>query len=376
MDSFSAPLFLAEGSTLPVFPVRDPNQMQVELVDARGAFSAEGQPLDYRSQLVIYERGEEVKRCVSTVNSPCGYNGYRFYQAAYFGFGAAVQVRDLATGNVVYRETLALSDVLPSPHVAIRDVEGRVLLDERLLLTDSLSTEEFVYYGTLVRLGDGRLLTLGVQRPASGGDWRLAVFEAAEGDQAARLVLEEGETGQAAGLQVAYLEAGKAPAAFVPDFPLPPTIDGGGPGQALLQMSNVVYGTATASEGKRLDAPVAAGPPKLTVVGVEPRAVTLEPGQSVTVGGYEYSFLGQREFAGIQVKRDRSDTLVWAGAGLIFLGLSMTFWVPRRRLWAKIALGRTQLAGQATSHADYTRELRRLAGEAGGLVPEELEDDD
>jgi len=94
------------------------------------------------------------------------------------------------------------------------------------------------------------------------------------------------------------------------------------------------------------------------------------------IGGYEYTFLGQSEFAGIQVKRDRSDTLVWAGAGLILAGLLVTFWVPRRRLWAKIALGRTLLAGQAASHANYTRELRRLAREAGAAVPEEAEDDD
>src|SRR2546426_10446660 len=90
VDAFSSPLFLSEGSTLPVFPVRDANQMQVELVDAHGEFAADGRPLDYRSDLIIYERGEEVERCVSTVNSPCSYNGYRFYQSAYFGFGAAV----------------------------------------------------------------------------------------------------------------------------------------------------------------------------------------------------------------------------------------------------------------------------------------------
>lgn len=376
MDSFSAPLFLSEGSTLPVFPLRDVNQMQVELLDARAAFSQEGQPLDYRSQLVIYQRGEEAKRCVSTVNSPCRYNGYRFFQAAYFGFGAALQVRDLATGNVIYRETLALSDSLPSPHVVIRDAQGQLLLDESLVLTDSLSSDEFTYYGTLVRLPQDRLLTVGVQRSPGGGDWRLAVFEPGGGDEVARLVLAEGERGEAGGLAIDFREVGKAPAALLPDFPLPPTLDGGGPGEALLQMSNVVYGTATASEGTKLDTPLAAGPPRLTIVGLQPRPVSLEPGQSVTIGGYEYSFLGQREFAGIEVSRDRSDYLIWVGAALIVVGLMVTFWLPRRRLWARIAPGRTLLAGQAANHADYSRELRRLSREAGAAAPdEELEDD-
>ncbi|MBI2912418.1 MAG: cytochrome c biogenesis protein ResB [Chloroflexi bacterium] len=376
MDSFEAPLFLSEGATLPVFPVRDANQMQVQLVDAHAAFSADGRPLDYRSQLVIYERGEQAKECASTVNTPCSYRGYHFYQAAYFGFGAAVQVRDLASGNVVYRETLALSDTLPSPHVVIRDAAGAVLLDERLLLTDTLSTDQCTYDGTLVRLPGERLLTVGVQRPAGGGRWRLALLEPGQGEQTARLSLDEGGMGETAGLEVSYLATGKAPAALVPDFPLPPTVEGGGPGQALLQMSNVVYGTATASEGTTVEGPAPSGPPRLTLVGLQPQAVSLEPGQSVTIGGYEYTFLGQSEFAGIQVKRDRSDTLVWAGAGLILVGLLATFWVPRRRLWAKIALGRTLLAGQAASHANYTRELRRLAREAGAAVPEEAEDDD
>ena len=92
------------------------------------------------------------------------------------------------------------------------------------------------------------------------------------------------------------------------------------------------------------------------------------------MGGYEYSFLGQREFAGITVKRDRSDYLVWAGAALILAGLMATFWVPRRRFWAKITATRTVMAGQAPAHARYTRELKRLACRAGS-APETLKDE-
>jgi len=101
------------------------------------------------------------------------------------------------------------------------------------------------------------------------------------------------------------------------------------------------------------------------VTGLQAQAVKLQPGETVRVGGYEYGFLGQREFAGITVKKDRSDYLVWAGAALIVLGLAATFWVPRRRFWAKITATRTLMAGQAPAHARYTRELRRLARQAG-----------
>ncbi len=376
VDAFSSPLFLAEGSTLPVFPVRDENQMQVELLDAHGAFAADGQPLDYRSELVIYQRGEQAKRCESTVNSPCNYNGYRFYQSAYFGFGAAIQVRDLTTRNVIYRETLALSDKTPSPRVVITDAEGAVLLDDSLVLTDSLRTDEYLYDGTLVTLPGGRLLAVGLQRPADGGEPRLAVLEPDETASAVRLSLAAGETAEAGGLSVTYVSEDATPSALVPDLPLPPGANSAATGQALLQMSNVVYGTATASEGTNVKKPVANGPPRLTIVGLKPQAVSLGAGESVTIDNYEYTFLGQREFAGIHVRRNRSDYLVWAGAALIIVGLMITFWVPRRRLWAKITATRTSLAGQAPSHANYSRELRRLARQAGAHDTEGMGDDD
>ena len=124
--AFESPLFLSEGATLPVFPVRDADQIQVELRNAEGDFAVDGQPLDYRADLTLYRRGEEVKQCSSTVNTPCAYDGYKFYQSAYFGFGAGLEVRDLATGNVIYRETLVLSDVMRSPHVTIRGAGGAV----------------------------------------------------------------------------------------------------------------------------------------------------------------------------------------------------------------------------------------------------------
>jgi cytochrome c biogenesis protein ResB len=79
----------------------------------------------------------------------------------------------------------------------------------------------------------------------------------------------------------------------------------------------------------------------------------------------EYTFLGQREFSGINVRRDRSDYLIWVGAALTVVGLMITFWVPRRRLWARISGGYAQLAGQAPRHAKYVREMRGIARGAG-----------
>jgi len=370
-DAFSSPLFLAEGSTLPIFPVRDANQMQVELRDAKAQFAADGQALDYRSEIAIYRRGEELKRCTSTVNSPCTFAGYKFYQSAYFGFGAEVQVRDLQTGNTIYRETLALAGTAKAPHVVIGDGAGTVLVDQTLVLTDELNGKDFTYRGTLVRLPSGRLVSVGLQT-ADDGDERLAVLEPGQGDGLVQLSLAEGESGDSGGLQVSYQKAEALPYATVPDLPVPAT--DAGAGTPALQLSNVVYGTDKTSAGDATLAASPGGPAVLTLTGLAAQAVKLQPGESVRVGGYEYSFLGQREFAGITVKRDRSDYLVWAAAALILAGLMATFWVPRRRFWAKITATRTVMAGQAPAHARYTRELKRLARRAGS-APETLKDE-
>jgi cytochrome c biogenesis protein ResB len=366
-DAFESPLFLAEGATLPVFPVRAADQIQVELRDAEGDFASNGRPLDYRSDLTLYRRGEEVKRCASTVNTPCTYDGYKFYQSAYFGFGAGVEVRDLATGNVIYRETLALTGVNRSPHVSVHARDGAVLLDETLVLTHELDIGDFAYKGTIVHLPDGRLLTIGLQT-ADSGEERVAVLEPGDGQDLVRLSLAEGESAESSGLVIAYESTLETPAAVVSDLPLPMEADDQG---LALQMSNVVYGTARTSEADNVATALASGPPLLTISGLKTQAVTLGPGESAEISGYRYTFLGQREFAGITVRRDRSDYLVWAGALLIVLGLIATFWVPRRRFWARITQVRASFAGQAPAHAKYIRELRALAQAAGARLPEE-----
>jgi cytochrome c biogenesis protein ResB len=372
LSGFSNGLMIAEGASKPVFlEPTHPNQMQVQLLDAVGRFSLQGEPLEYRSELVIHQGGQEAKRCTTTVNSPCSYNGYRFHQAAYFGFGADVQVRDLSSGNVVYREIKALSDTLPSPRVMVRDGNGDLLLDEALVLTDVLSSDEFNYYGRLVTLEDGRVLIIGTSRTAGSDEWELAVFEPGEGEDTVRLLLGEGESARAGGLEFTYVGLGGVPSAIVSDFPLPQAASAGGSsGDVLLEMSNVVYGSDEASAGTAVPADTGGGLPELTIVGLQPQAVSLGPGESVEIGGYEYSFLGQREFAGIQVRKDRSDYLVWIGAGMLIAGLLVTFWVPRRRLWAKITPARVHLAGQAGHLVDLRREMGELAQQAGAELDE------
>jgi cytochrome c biogenesis protein ResB len=364
MDTFEAPLFMAEGETQPLFPVRDPNQLQVELVDTDAEFAPSGQPLDYRSDLAIYRNGELVKTCSSTVNSPCSHGGYQFFQAAWFGFGAALEVRNASDGNVVYRETLALSDRSPAPHVIIRDASGAVLLDETLVLTDEIDTGDVRYAGTLVTLPDNRILSIGLRE--TNGSQELLVLDpdtAADG-----LALDVGELSSGTDLTVEYAGVSEVPSALVSEIPSPEGAAATDTGGVRLQMTGVPYGTGDASEGDAEEQPVV-GEVALTLSGLRTLPLTLAPTDSETIGPYEYTFLGQREFSGIQARRDRSDYLVWVGAALIVAGVMITFWVPRRRLWAKIEPSGTALAGQAPGHADYASELRELTVRAGAAKP-------
>ncbi|MFQ5880063.1 MAG: cytochrome c biogenesis protein ResB [Dehalococcoidia bacterium] len=361
LTSFDAQLFIGEGTSVPVFPVQERRQLQVQLADAVGRFDAQGRSLDYRSRLVIYDQGREAKRCTSTVNDPCTYGGYRFSQAAYFGFGAALQVRDLSNGNVIYKETLALFDRMPSPHVVVRDEAGQVLAEETLVLGEQVADA----YGTVMVLPEeGRRFWLGVRpEDEERREWDLVVFGLEPRRDAARLVLPPGERATAGDLEFEFARLGRNPAVVAPDVPLPD----GGSEVVLVQMGNAVYGSVETSSGRALDLAYVdpEQPPRLYISGGGLALAGLRPGESAVLGDYEYTFLGQREFAGIQVKQDRSDNIIWVATGLLLVGLGITFYVPRRRLWAKVTADRTYLAGIAGHMVNFAKEMRRLGAEAG-----------
>jgi len=363
-NGFSVPIFLAEGLTAPVFPVVvQPDQMQVRVLDAVGVFGSNGLPTDYRTEMAIYQGGQEVKRCVSTVNSPCEYRGYRFHQAAYYGYGAELLVRDLSSGNAVYHETLALEDQRPAPHITVREAgTSRVLFDDAPVLGAAIGSGNNAEVAALARIGleGGQSLVVGLRRAieADGGDWMLLLLGAEATE------LREGQSITMGGLEVRFTGVTTVPALLDKSLP-------GAGGDVLLQMCNVFYGTGTTSEGNSVSAPVRAGTPTLTALGVGDEALVLKEGESQQVGGYGYTFLGRREFTGLQVKKDNSDNLIWIATGLLLAGLFLSFWVPRRRVWAKITGVRTQLVGQSGQMANLRREFRSLAEKAGAQPGDE-----
>lgn len=74
--------------------------ISVELHRQRDAWSATGSPIDYVSEITIYDNGEPVKSDSVRVNHPASYGPATFYQSG-FGSVAEFTVRDL-NGNIVF----------------------------------------------------------------------------------------------------------------------------------------------------------------------------------------------------------------------------------------------------------------------------------
>ncbi|MDP3769100.1 MAG: cytochrome c biogenesis protein ResB [Dehalococcoidia bacterium] len=336
LGGFTSALLVAEGTASPVFPVSDPNQMQVEVVDAVATFNESGQPTDYRSELVIYQGGEEVARGATTVNDPLSYRGYRFHQAGYLGEGAALRVRDLASGNTSYREVLALDELQPAPAVTVRDESDRVLLDDVIVPTDFIQGTS----GTLVTVPEtGRQFWVGIAQDEDDA-WDLVVYERDESD--ARFIVPAGETQRAEGLAWTFNETAGLPSLVAPGLP-------GDSERSSVVLSETPEGT-----------------PYLTILGaVDGRALTLYPEQPERIGDLEYAFEGRREFAGIEVRKDPGANLIWAGAGLLIAGLMVTFYVPRLRLWARVRGDETVLASTGERRGVFQAEAKQLMKQLG-----------
>ena len=334
---YSQNLLVAEGTTSPIFAVSNPNQMQVQVVRAVARFDAKGQPIDYHSELVLYKGGSEVARGTATVNSPMEYGGYRFHQVGYMGEGAALHVRDLTTGNTTYDEVLALSALQPAPSITVRDAQGNVLLSDSIPPTDFIDQAR----GSLITVPtDGRQFWVGVT-PSGQNQLSLVVY--GRNADTTRLLLTAGQSNTAGGLQWTFNEVTGLPS-LTTDQTIP-----GDNSQDLVMMSSAPDGTRY-----------------LTVLGpVDGQALTLYPNQPVRIGNREYTFEGQRAFAGLQVRRDPGANFIWIATGLLIAGLLVTFYVPRLRLWARVRGDETVLAAQAERSGVFRAEAKQIARRLG-----------
>jgi cytochrome c biogenesis protein len=124
------------------------------------------------------------------------------------------------------------------------------------------------------------------------------------------------------------------------------------------------------------------GTPLLTLLGVsagqqagqlQPEFATqLAAGTSsdpATSGGYTVTFVKADAFSGMVVKRDPGQPLIWIAFLCLISGLVLTFYFPRRRVWARVTQGRLQLAMLADRYVPAGREFEELLADLRRAVP-------
>jgi len=329
-------IFVAELEPgAPVFSTTDRDHMQIYVEDAIAEFDETGFPLHFQTNLVVYKGGREVARGPTTVNDPLKYGGYTFHQSAYFPDGASLRVREAATGRILYDEVLALVNDAPTPRVVIRDAAGAVLIDDVIVPTDFILGAA----GTqIVTPGVPRRFWIGAAPSSSGEEWQLIVYDLSS-ESAPPVSMLTGETRTVGGLEVNFSGLTMLPSTNVSSLP-------GSAGDIVAELAPGPSGDL------------------LTIGPLNGRALTLSPGEPVVSGGYEYTFQGRREFSGITVRRDPGSTLIWIATGVFLLGLALTFYTPRRRLWGKIVNGEGAFRGLGGRARAIESEVRQAAQKA------------
>ncbi len=343
---FTSDIFAGEGTTTPVFAVSNAAQLQVRVDDTVGKFGDAGNALDFRTHLTIFENGEEVKSGVATVNDPLHYGGYRFHQVAFFPDGAALRIEDTSTGNTVFREIFPMQDVTAAPVVTITDAAGRRLLQDTIAPTDFLD----IASGTVVQVPDGPAIWVGLTS-TDDETWQLVAFDPQLGDSGDQLRIEQGALGTLGDLTLRLDDVVSLPAAVGVDMP-------DGSDEVLAQMT-------TADDGNKT----------LLLVAENRPAIYLGEGDPVTLGGFTYTFEGPREFSGISVKRDSGAWFIWIATAMLVIGLALTFYLPRRRLWIRLTDAGTQIAALAEKSGGFEKDMRRLAQRLGVDTPPDLQEE-
>jgi len=358
---FDRTLVLANGT--PAFPVFDnpgPGQIFVKMMDAHRGTDAAGNVIDFHSDLEV-RRGDQVVRCTATVNSPCKAFGYRVHQAAFFNDVADFRVTDSA-GHVVYANVLDFqSETTAVPVVRVTAPDGSVVFDQELPELDfqpgaAADHSEDVAVSQLrfpKAIGSGELLTYTVAWRILNNQLRLAVTPAG-GDPLEAIL---GSPITLDGYRIDYRGVDNIPAIRVNDLPGAITNDG----TVAVQMP---------TDGK--------GQPYLVMSGVDGDNLFLESNRPVVgIQGYSYAFEGRLAASGISVKRDPGGTFIWIAVAMAMIGLSITFYVPRRRLWVKVTPDRTLMAGIAERTTRFGRELRLMGAVLGAedaLLPGDLQE--
>lgn len=80
----------------------------------------------------------------------------------------------------------------------------------------------------------------------------------------------------------------------------------------------------------------------------------VDQGKSVDIDGLTYTFERNRQYTGLTVKKDQGSWIVWVGSALLILGSYLVFFLPHRRVWARVRSN-----GDGTSRVQIGAPLKR-----------------
>lgn len=331
----------------PLFASPGPNQIFIEAMDSYRGLDDQGNIIDFHTMLEI-RRGAETISCKTTVNNPCTAFGYRIHQAAWFNDLARLRIIG-PDGAVVFDDVLDFeSQTTVVPSIVFTDLDGNVQVNGPVpqMATDpgaSASREDDVALSVLKTSPRPGALATDLRDYLLA--WRIVDGElrlALSGNDVADRQLQSGEEIPLSTGILRYNGATSISAIRVDDMP----------------------GAATGATVQMFDA--APGRTALLMNGIDSDNVVLVPGDEfVASNGYRYTFGGRIEASGLDVRRDPGDTFVWIAVGMGMIGLGITFYVPRRRLWVKVTPSRTYIAGIAERTTRLGAELRRMGADLG-----------
>ena len=359
LAGFDKTLVIAENTPAArVFDNPGPGQMFISVLDSHRGIDAGGNVVDYRS-VVEVRRGDETKTCTTTVNDPCSAFGYRVHQAAFFNDLARLRITD-ATGRTVFDDVLDFENRTTAvPLLKVTDAAGTVLFEQDLPQMgtntgtaagpeDDVAIAALAFPRAAGAVND--IATVGVSWRAAGDDLRVVV----SGDDGSPRTLQRGSPTAVGAYTITYEGPRSIPAVRIDD--MPGAIDGSATVQMLSTRS---------------------GEPYLFVTGLGDDSAVLTRRTPVEPGtGYTYTFEERVEASGVSVRRDPGDLFIWVAVALATVGLGITFYVPRRRLWVKVTPSRTQMAGVAERTTRFGRELRKFGvslGSRDALLAEDLD---
>lgn len=191
------------------------------------SYHADGRPMDYAADVVLYKDGKQVATRTLRVNSPLTYDGVAFHQS-YFGFAA---------------------------EVSVTNSQGRQI-DHLAVPLQYQTDDQTQVYG---------------KSDIAGTDLQLFVIAPASGQTDARI----------------------------------------GPGQVQVEL---YQGNSTDPLAQQV----------------------ITQGRATQVDGLGITFDRERQFTGLQVRKDNGAPLVWTGSLLLVLGMVATMFFRHQRLWIRV----------------------------------------